>query len=64
MTADEKRAEYDIDSEAASSHDGTMDAGVTRYGIRLHPQPTADPLDPLNWSSLQKHSILVIVMIK
>ena len=35
---------------------------VTRDGIRLHPQPTTDPLDPLNWSSFQKHSILGIVM--
>jgi hypothetical protein len=37
---------------------------VTRDGIRLHPQPTTDPLDPLNWSSFQKHSILAIVMFK
>ena len=34
----------------------------TKDGIRLHPQPTADPLDPLNWSSWRKHSILGIVM--
>ena len=35
---------------------------VTHDGFRLHPQPTSDPLDPLNWSSLQKHTILGIVM--
>lgn len=35
---------------------------VTRDGFRLHPQPTADPLDPLNWSTFQKHTILGIVM--
>ena len=37
---------------------------VTRDGFRLHPQPTTDPLDPLNWSSFQKHSILAVVMFK
>ncbi|PLN78451.1 MFS general substrate transporter [Aspergillus taichungensis] len=30
----------------------------------LHPQPTSDPLDPLNWSAFQKNSILGIVMLK
>ncbi|KAF1991444.1 MFS transporter [Aulographum hederae CBS 113979] len=31
-------------------------------GFKLHPQPTSDPLDPLNWSSGRKHGILAIVM--
>jgi hypothetical protein len=39
-----------------------VDNVVTRDGFRLHPQPTSDPLDPLNWSSFQKHSILAIAM--
>lgn len=39
-------------------------AEINKNGIRLHPQPTADSLDPLNWSSLQKHGILSIVMLK
>ena len=39
-------------------------AAVNINGIRLHPQPTADSLDPLNWSRLQKHVILSIVMFK
>jgi len=38
------------------------EAFVVRDGIRVHPQPTSDPLDPLNWSSFRKHSILAIVM--
>lgn len=42
----------------------TVENIITRDGIRVHPQPTADPLDPLNWSSFQKHSILAIVMYK
>lgn len=37
---------------------------VTKDGFKLHPQPTADPLDPLNWSSMRKHTILGIVMFK
>lgn len=37
---------------------------VTKDGIRVHPQPTTDPLDPLNWTFFQKHSILAIVMLK
>ena len=36
---------------------------VTRDGVRVHPQPTIDPLDPLNWSSVRKNSILAITMI-
>ncbi|KAI4244775.1 MAG: hypothetical protein LQ352_006719 [Teloschistes flavicans] len=37
-------------------------AGISKDGMRVHPQPTADPLDPLNWSSFKKHTILAIVM--
>ena len=37
---------------------------VLEHGIRLHPQPTTDPLDPLNWSSFKKHAILGVVMFK
>ena len=35
---------------------------VDKHGMRLHPQPTNDTLDPLNWSKTKKHSILAIVM--
>lgn len=37
-------------------------AAISKDGMRVHPQPTADPLDPLNWSSFKKHTILAIVM--
>ena len=33
-----------------------------RNGVPLHPQPTTDPLDPLNWSKIRKYTILAIVM--
>lgn len=36
--------------------------GVSKDGLKLHPQPTTDPLDPLNWSWMKKHTILAIVM--
>ncbi|KAJ5609329.1 Major facilitator superfamily domain general substrate transporter [Penicillium herquei] len=39
-------------------------SAISRNGVKLHPQPTSDPLDPLNWSDLQKHAILSIVMLK
>ena len=35
---------------------------VMKDGLPLHPQPTSDPLDPLNWSRWRKVSILAIVM--
>lgn len=41
-----------------------IEGGVTEGGLRVHPQPTSDPLDPLNWSPWRKHSILAFVMIK
>lgn len=38
------------------------DFAVLKDGITTHPLPTADPLDPLNWSFAKKHTILAIVM--
>lgn len=37
---------------------------INKEGTKLHPQPTSDALDPLNWSNFQKHVILAIVMFK
>ncbi|KAH0553403.1 hypothetical protein GP486_006526 [Trichoglossum hirsutum] len=39
-------------------------SGWSQDGLQLHPKPTCDPLDPLNWSSAKKHGILAIVMWK
>jgi len=44
---------------SAHAHDYPL---VMKDGIKLHPQPTSDPLDPLNWTSTRKNSILAIVM--
>lgn len=57
----EKKSESaDIEAEIAAARD----AGLSRDATVLHPQPTGDRLDPLNWSSLEKHVILAIVMFK
>jgi hypothetical protein len=44
--------------------DTIIEGVVTKDGIKLHPQPTTDPLDPLNWPTWRKSLILAIVMIK
>ncbi|EXJ94156.1 hypothetical protein A1O1_02549 [Capronia coronata CBS 617.96] len=52
------------ESNTVAPHPAAAENVVTRDGVRLHPQPTSDPLDPLNWSSFQKHTILAVVMFK
>ncbi|KAJ5342489.1 Major facilitator superfamily domain general substrate transporter [Penicillium brevicompactum] len=52
-----------IDTSVGQDTHILYNAAVNKNGIKLHPQPTADSLDPLNWSSLQKHAILSIVML-
>ncbi len=42
--------------------DETIRNDVIRDGVRLHPEPTCDPLDPLNWSRWRKLVVLGIVM--
>ncbi|KAH8812625.1 major facilitator superfamily domain-containing protein [Xylogone sp. PMI_703] len=34
---------------------------TTKSGIPLVPQPSNDPDDPLNWSSFQKHAVLLVM---
>ena len=40
------------------------DISLNQNETKVHPQRTSDALDPLNWSRLQKNSILGIVMLK
>ncbi|TDZ27334.1 Abhydrolase domain-containing protein ACTT2-2 [Colletotrichum spinosum] len=41
----------------------TQEVTLTQDGFSVHPQPVhGDALDPLNWSTFQKHTILAIVM--
>lgn len=64
VTGRDYAAPVDMDEKRSVSLNGSPadDVGVVRDGMKLHPQPTADPLDPLNWSSAKKHTILAIVM--
>jgi hypothetical protein len=50
----------DFDGETDANE--TFENEVLRNGVRLHPQLTCDPLDPLNWSRWRKLLILGIVM--
>ena len=58
------KADTSFNPENASVADGAVENGITAEGMKLHPQPTGDPLDPLNWSTTRKHVILGIVMFK
>ncbi|KAL4779353.1 major facilitator superfamily domain-containing protein [Aspergillus varians] len=59
-----EKSSMDIDPVQEKQPEPITAAEVEHNGIKVHPQPTADPLDPLNWSRLQKHTILGIVMFK
>lgn len=68
---DEKKADLEQNGDGILKEKQEIDLGpspvdnvVTKDGMRMHPQPTTDPLDPLNWSGVRKHSILAIVMFK
>ena len=53
-----------IDSESKHVHSNsseTADVRLDKKGIPLVPQPTSDPLDPLNWSAWLK--ILVLLQV-
>jgi hypothetical protein len=41
----------------------TEELFLTKNGLKLFPQPVrGDALDPLNWTFVQKHVILAIIM--
>ncbi|CAL5870809.1 uncharacterized protein PFLUO_LOCUS5049 [Penicillium psychrofluorescens] len=70
QSSDEKSSQanglFKSKDETSTPIEGSQIAchAVDTNGIKLHPQPTSDPLDPLNWSNLQKHTILSAVMLK
>lgn len=68
---DKKDKTFTVEGDGSPSNDVGNEKGnvlhvehhnVLKDGVVLHPQPTADALDPLNWSACKKHSILAIVM--
>lgn len=65
-SADEKKVESVVDIPSIGSYDeeqGTMrETGMLKDSIRIHPIPTTDPLDPLNFPRARKLTCLGIVM--
>ena len=59
---DEKAEVRDEKAQDITEKGETIGSEWSHEGLELHPKPTSDPLDPLNWSSFKKHSILAIVM--
>lgn len=53
-----------VNEKGLVDQEDTEAGAITKGGLKLHPQPTRDPLDPLNWSTWRKHVILAIVMFK
>ncbi|KAM0321781.1 hypothetical protein ACHAQA_009877 [Verticillium albo-atrum] len=64
----ESKTESKVLEPFASPTDGdvghvTSELLLDKNGLKLFPQPVqGDDLDPLNWSAVQKHTILAIVM--
>ncbi|KAF7593294.1 hypothetical protein BBP40_011673 [Aspergillus hancockii] len=56
--------DIDIVNEKCPSSLPDSSNAVEQDGVKIHPQPTSDSLDPLNWSRNQKYSILGIVMLE
>ncbi|KAI6855169.1 hypothetical protein D0864_11734 [Hortaea werneckii] len=63
---EEKKSSADVanakDGEVQTASPVGVPLVKAHTGMSLHPQPTTDPLDPLNWSPVRKHSVLAIVM--
>ena len=55
-------ARHEPEKHAFGIDVGSSGVFVVKNNAILHPQPTADPCDPLKWSRLKKHTILAIVM--
>jgi hypothetical protein len=58
-----KMSDADFKSSDEEPNQATSELYFTKDGRKLFPQPVGgDVLDPLNWSSSQKHVILAIIM--
>ncbi|EEP79822.1 predicted protein [Uncinocarpus reesii 1704] len=61
-TSSEEQPKHPGESPERSSASVVLTGECTRNGIKVLPQPTVDPLDPLNWKKWEKNTILGIVM--
>jgi hypothetical protein len=59
---DEKSVPPGYTKEEKGEETGNDLTLILKDGFRLQPQPTSDPLDPLNWTAFQKNTLLAIVM--
>lgn len=55
----------DVESKASNTHEEKVDTAAPSkldpHGFPLRPQPTNDPLDPLNWPYWLKLAVLIQV---
>ncbi|OKL60056.1 hypothetical protein UA08_04733 [Talaromyces atroroseus] len=56
-----EKSPKDMDSEVVDDKELGVTVKMTGDGIPLVPQPSDDPTDALNWSSLTKHTALVVL---
>lgn len=54
----------DVDAKQETHIKPDQAITILKDGLAVFPNPTSDPLDPLNWSSVRKHSILAVVCLK
>lgn len=61
IDAEKNESVYRVDSkEGGSSGTDVKEVRTTKHGkTALIPQPSDDPLDPLNWSWSKKHTVLI-----
>ena len=61
--ASKQTGRIDLASQDGQTDQVTDELYLTKNGMKLFPQPVReDALDPLNWSFVQKHVILSIIM--
>ncbi|KAI6779418.1 MFS transporter [Emericellopsis cladophorae] len=61
--APKQTGRVDLASQDGQADQVTDELYLTKNGLKLFPQPVReDALDPLNWSFVQKHVILAIIM--
>ena len=62
MVDTEKKDASDLTPTKEVIHAAQGEMILPGDGVVLNPQAVNDALDPLNWSSFQKHTILAIIM--
>lgn len=58
---DEKQGTWQAPEQVGGPASSTFAVALDPFGLELHPHPTNDALDPLNWSKTERYGILTIV---